>query len=346
MSKRKSKKTNKKISFGIPFILSILVIIFALTLLQFSSKNEQSPIKVTKVNAAGQVVWQQFDGDADKTGMSVDPYINSSTVSTLQKEWSVSVSSDGSPVFLSGVTTSQGVKNLVFVTTKTGGVMAFDEATGDTIWSASTTGNSGGTTSSPAIDPTNQYVYGYGADGKVHKYDVGTGTEETTGGWPLVASLIPNVEKGSSALSIGNGYLYVATSAYPGDAGDYDGHIVAKNLTTGTVTVFNSLCTNDTTLLAGTCANVQSGVWSRPGMVVDTNTGNIFIGTGNGLYSPPNNLGDSIIELAPDLSKIVDTYTPTNYAQLDSSDEDLGSTDVAIIPSLDIGIQGGKDDKI
>lgn len=272
--------------------------------------------------------------------------INKSDVTTLQKKWSVPVSSDGSPVYLSGVTTAQGVKNLVFVTTKAGGVVAFDESTGAQVWSKTTAGSGGTTTSSPVIDPSNQFVYGYGKDGKVHRYAVGTGTEDTTGGWPFTASLIPTVEKGSSALAIGNGFLYVTTSGYPGDAGDYVGHIAAKNLSTGTVSVFNTLCTNNKALLNGNCSSVQSGVWARPGAVTDINTGNIFISSGNGQYAPPNNLGDSIVELSPDLSKIVDSYTPTNFQQLQDDDADLGSTVVGIIPSLELGIQGGKDNKI
>lgn len=347
MTKKKVKKIGKKGSLGIVFSLSIIVIFFSLFLLQFYSKNEQTVIKVGNVNAAGPVVWQQFDGNANKTGSSIDPYINASTVTSLRKLWTAQVTADSSPVYLSGINTPQGTKNLIFVTTSAGGLDAFDEETGTLVWSVTTQGAAGPMNSSPAIDPSNQYVYGWGRDGKVHKYDVGTGTEETAGGWPLTVTLRPNIEKASAALSIGNGYLYAVTDGYPGDAGNYQGHIVAKNLTTGTVTVFNTLCANITTVIGDNqCASSQSGIWGRPGTVVDSNTGNIFIATGNGPYNVPDNLGDSIIELAPDLSKVIDTYTPTNFQDLDNEDEDLGSTAVAIIPSLDIGIQGGKDDKI
>jgi outer membrane protein assembly factor BamB len=346
MKRKKLKRRHTVGKMGIIFFFSIIVIIFVLVLLvsQSSSKNDQNT--VYNANAAGQVVWQQFDGNAEKTGTSDDPYINKSTVSSLKKIWSVSVSSDGSPVYLSGVTTAQGVKNLVFVTTQAGGIIAFDEATGAQIWNKTTSGGNEPTTSSPAIDPSNQFIYNYGQDGKVHKYDVGTGNEESSGGWPLTATLIPDVEKGSSALSVGNGYLYVTTSAYSGDAGSYVGHILAKNLTTGTVTVFNTLCASTKSLLNGNCSSVQSGVWARPGVVVDPNTGNIFIASGNGSYNPPNNLGDSLIELSPDLSKVIDTYTPTNFQELDNDDADLGSTLINIIPGLELGIQGGKDNKI
>lgn len=342
MSKRKVKKHHYISAASLVIIISLAFIIFSIV--HTSSINKSNT--VYKVNAAEQAVWQQFDGNEQKNGTDNDPLITKSTVTSLKKIWQVPVSSDGSPVYVSGVATSQGIKNLVFITTKNGGITAYDDSNGAQVWSKTTSGNSGTTTSSPALDPNNQFVYSYGKDGKVHKYDVATGKEETSGGWPLVATTIPNVEKGSSALAIGNGYLYVTTSAYPGDAGQYVGHVVAKNLTSSAISVFNSLCTNNKTLISSSCSSRQSGIWARPGVVVDPNTGNIFVSTGNGPYTPPNDLGDSVVELSPDLSKIIDIYTPTNFQQLDDDDADLGSAVVGIIPSLELGIQGGKDNKI
>ena len=54
-----------------------------------------------------------------------------------------------------------------------------------------------------------------------------------------------------SALSIatassGVTYLYVANGGYPGDAGDYQGHITAINLATGAQKVFNAACSDQT----------------------------------------------------------------------------------------------------
>jgi hypothetical protein len=91
------------------------------------------------------------------------------------------------------------------------------------------------TTSSPSIDPNRQYVYSYGLDGYVHKYQVGDGTEVMIGGWPELATLKGLNEKGSSALSIatassGSAYLYVTNGGYPGDGGDYQGHVTAIDL--------------------------------------------------------------------------------------------------------------------
>ncbi len=50
-------------------------------------------------------------------------------------------------------------------------------------------------TTSPAIDPNGLYVYSYGLDGYVHKFQVGNGTEVTTGGWPVLTTKKAGVRK-------------------------------------------------------------------------------------------------------------------------------------------------------
>ncbi len=217
------------------------------------------------------------------------------------------------------------------------------------------------TTSSPAVDPNGQWVYSYGLDGRVHKHAVGTGTESTTGGWPELTTTKPFNEKGSSALSIattaGGTYLYVANGGYIGDNGDYQGHVTTINLGTGAQNVFNTLCSNQPVHFAQRpaspdCPQVQSAVWSRPGVVYDPGTGRIFLSTGNGDFAPSaHDWGDSVLALNPDGTgsggNPLDNYTPGNFASLQSSDLDLGSTAPTVIPGIGryphLAVQGGKD---
>jgi outer membrane protein assembly factor BamB len=342
MKKKKQHRNKKKIS--LVAIVSIAIALPLMVIAAMQIVNLRQDAQTTQ--ATGQIAWPMFDGDEQKSGTNNnEPLLNKSNVSTLKQIWQVQLptASDGSPVYLSAVNTSQGIKNLVYITTKEGSLLAFDESNGTQIWREDTSGGAGITTSSPAIDPNHQFVYSYGKDGKVHKYNVGTGAEDTSNGWPLQATSIPGTEKGSSALTIGNGYLYVTISAYVGDADPYVGHIVGKNLSTGAVSVFNVLCSNNKQLMNGSCGSNKAGVWARPAAVVDPTTGNVFISSGNGPYNPPNDLGDSIIELSADLSKVIDTYTPNNYSTLEQSDEDLGSSAPAIIPNTSIAVQGGKD---
>ncbi len=318
--------------------------------------------------------WLQFGFDSKHSGNDTqETAITPGNVGALHLLFQITLPNiaDGAPVFLSGVTTNSGVRDLVFVTTKDGRIVALDAHTGAQIWShqygpGSCTSSNGGvcyTTSSPAIDPNRQYVYSYGLDGYVHKYAVGDGTETTTGGWPQLTSLKPWNEKGSSALAIataksGASYLYVAHAGYPGDKGDYQGHITAINLATGVQNVFNTVCSNQTVHFVDTpnspdCPQVQTAIWARPGVIYDPDNDKIYMATGNGDFAPASyDWGDTVFALDPagtgSNGNPLNTYTPTNYQQLQNGDTDIGSTAPAILPPASgkyahLGVQGGKD---
>ncbi len=243
---------------------------------------------------------------------------------------------DSSPAELAGIMTASGMKTLLYATT-TGSLLAFDATTGQLVWQATTTGPKI-TTSSPAIDPIGQYVYGYGLDGKIHKYASGTGQQITTGGWPVPVTLMTMVEKGSSALNIGNGYLYATESGYTGDGGHYIGHVVAINLQSGKATVVNALCSNPTMLLqASAYPAAQAGIWARAGAVIDpAPPHNIFVSTGNGAFDAStggHNYGDSVLELSPDAARLIDSYTPATEATLQTGDQDRGLAAPALLPA-------------
>jgi hypothetical protein len=205
--------------------------------------------------------WLQFNFNAQHSGNNIqETVIAPGNVNNLQRLFQVSLPAvaDGAPAYLSAVNTPTGIKDLLFVTTKAGHIVALDAHTGAQVWvhqypAGSCRINNGSepcyTTSSPAIDPNRQYVYSYGLDGYVHKYRVGDGVEISGGGWPELASLKPFNEKGSSALSIattanGTSYLYVTNGGYLGDRGDYQGHVTAINLADGSQKVFNANCSD------------------------------------------------------------------------------------------------------
>src|SRR5512139_3439476 len=130
--------------------------------------------------------WLQFNVDPQHSGSTMaEKSLTASNVGSLTKLFQVSLPAiaDGAPVYLSAVSTTLGIKNVVYVTTKGGHIIALDASTGGTIWSKQNAGVRY-TTSSPALDPQRQFVYSYGLDGKVHKYHVGNGSEVLNGGWP------------------------------------------------------------------------------------------------------------------------------------------------------------------
>ncbi len=319
--------------------------------------------------------WPQFNGDAQHSGADTqETLISPATVSRLRLLYEVSLpgAADGSPVYLSAVATPTGTRNLLYLTTRQGHILAVEAETGSIVWQHQVPAGKCVfnntvpciTTASPAIDPNLKYVYSYGLDGRVHKYQVGDGAEITRGGWPETVTLKVGQEKGSSALTVatardGTPYLYVVSSGYPGDYGDYQGHLTTINLLDGSQNVFNALCSEQTVHFAlapasPDCSARQAGVWGRSGVVYDADTDRIYLATGNGPFDPDHQLwGDSVLALKPDGRGTedgpLDSYTPADNDDLNSVDLDLGSTAPAILPApassrvQHLGLQGGKD---
>lgn len=337
------------------------------------------------VSAAAPYDWPQFNGDAAHSGNNTaESTLTASNVSGLTRLFHATLpaTADGAPAYLNAVAIPGGTKDLVYVTTRDGYIVALDAHTGATVWShqngpgtchINTTSSASGTpcytTSSPAIDPNRQYVYSYGLDGYAHKYAVGDGAEIKTGGWPEVTTLKGIDEKGSSALTVamaqsGVSYLYVTHGGYPGDNGDYQGHITTVDLADGVQRVFNATCSDQAVHFverpgSPDCPQVQTAVWGRPGVVYDPDTDKIYFSTGNGPFdanaagAPNHDWGDSVLALSPDGMGAdggpLDSYTPGDYQSLRDNDQDIGSTSPAILPApassavQHLGLQSGKD---
>ncbi|MEP7044977.1 MAG: PQQ-binding-like beta-propeller repeat protein [Dokdonella sp.] len=328
--------------------------------------------------------WLQFGHDATHSGNnSAETSISASNVSQLISLYPTPVvlpaKVDGAPVYASGVSTPNGVRDLLFLfgsdnfsdfSSTTGTLMAIDAANGSVVWSKAISGSASSSTqhasASPAIDAAKQYVYSFGVDGYAHKYKIGDGSEVLTSGptgWPQRVTLKPDVEKAAGSLMIaksgGTEYLHVVLNGYNGDEGDYQGHNVAINLATGTQKIFNVMCSDVTTLLgSGGCGAVHhGGIWGRGGATYDAATNRVYVATGNGTFSANEggkNWGDSVLALGVDGSSggngaPLDSYTPGNYQQLQDQDEDLGSISMAILPVpagstvQHLGMQVGKD---
>ena len=314
--------------------------------------------------------WLQFGYDQAYSGFNrAETGYPTSTGNSILYHYALPAVVDSTPVYLSDVATPSGPKDLLFVVSTTGRLLALDARASslNVLWSRQPTGAGLTTNSSPAIDPNRLYVYASALDGKVHKYLVGDGTEITTGGWPQVSTLKPSEEKLASSLSFATTstgtWLYSVTNGYIDDQNDYQGHVTAIDLGTGAQKVFNTNCSNLTMhfVAHGTisgpgqndCTRVgggNNGIWGRPGAVYDAGTDRMFITTGNGLFDPLNasgngmDWGDTVLALHPDGSGSgnglpVDSYTPTTYGSdipkvgLEGYDADLGAVSLAIVPA-------------
>jgi outer membrane protein assembly factor BamB len=316
--------------------------------------------------------WLQFNLDARHAGNNpLEVRIGRDNVAALKKLFRVPILDvvDGAAAYLARVATPAGVRDLLFATSAAGFVLAHDACTGTRVWFRGPSVGTHWTTSSPAVDPDRRFIYSYQTDGYVHKFRVEDGTEVTAGGWPELVTRKPEVEKGSSPISIlasnaGRRFLYMSTAGYPGDPGDegdYQGHVTAIDLETGSQRVFNALCSDrpvhfdQSQTIGADCPHVRAGIWGRAGIVYDASTDRVLFTTGNGdfdAHQGGRNWGSSVLSLPPDLAAPgglpSDSYTPREYQRLADDDLDLGSSSPLILPRAFEGlparaVQAGKD---
>ncbi len=299
--------------------------------------------------------WTRFGFDAARHNAA--PRTGGITASNVRRLRRTQVRLDGtvdsSPIYLSRVLVRGARRDVFVVTTTYGNTLAVDARTGTILWRyvppgyAGLAGSSQITTATPVADPSRAFVYTASPDGVVHKLVTADGHEVRSDGWPVTVTRDPTHEKLASAFNFARGLVLVTTGGYIGDAPPYQGHVVAIRAATGEiVSVFNSLCSDRQTLIVpSTCSASDSAIWARSGAVVDPETGNLLVATGNGPWDGKANWGDSVLELSPDASSLLQNWTPTNQKELETSDADLGSTAPALLGN-GLALQSGKDGKL
>ena len=310
------------------------------------------------MNQASAGSWPAFGQNAAATEVNAtERAITTANVAHLHMGWQVTLPdlADERPILVPHLAWPDGkARDVLYVTTDKGTLMAMDAATGATLWSATPkSDNPKYTKASPVADPIRGLIYSYGLDGKIHRFRLTTGQEVQGDGWPVVVTQMPVSEKVSSALNLSGDYLYVTSASFSGDAPPYQGHVVIINTKTGGKHVFNSLCNDHTHILAlGECKENGGGIWGRPGVVVDPVTGNVLFTVSDANYNADHggpDWGDSVVAITPDGSKIVDSYTPDNYASEAFQNRDLGSVAPTLLPPIpqsrtpDLAVQAGKE---
>ena len=256
---------------------------------------------------------------------------------------------DSSPIYLHGVTVKGKAHDVFFVTTTYGRTEAIDADSGKLLWRyqpptyASYAGSAQITTMTPIADPGRTAIYAGGPDGRVRKLAIATGKEL----WSTSITRDPTHEKLASALNYANGLVLAATDGYIGDAPSYQGHVVTLNPATGHIVgEWNSLCSDRHGIIQpSSCPASDSAIWGRSAPVVDPATGDLLVATGNAPFDGKTNWGDSVLVLSPDGSKLLKHWTPTNQADLELEDLDLGSTAPALLAG-GYFVQGGKDGQL
>jgi outer membrane protein assembly factor BamB len=256
---------------------------------------------------------------------------------------------DSSPIYLHQVRVRGKARDVLFVTTSYGRTEAIDASTGRVLWRFTPAGYRSWvatyriTTATPVADPGRAAVYAASPDGMIQKLRVADGRVL----WRVSITRLPAREKIASALNFANGRVIATTGGYIGDAPPYQGHVAIIDPGSGRLLhAWNSLCSDRAGLIVpSSCPHSDSAIWGRAGAVVEPGSGALLVATGNGFFDGKTHWGDSLLRLSANASKLVGSWTPTDQAQLDSTDADLGSTSPAWLGG-GLAVQGGKDGKL
>ncbi len=222
---------------------------------------------------------------------------------------------------------------LVLIATENDTVYAFDAASGHQRWSrhlgqpvdASTLacGNIrpvSGITGTPVADAAGQALYVVAfvrpAQHVLYTLDLASGVVrgqrrvDPPGDSPLT-------EQQRAALTLAGDIVYVSFGGLFGDCGAYHGWVVAAPITGGDLISYQVPC------------HRACGLWAPGGPTVDEQ-GDLWVSTGNSDSTSTFDYGNAVLRLSPDL-KLRDWFAPSNWAQLNSGDQDLGSISPALL---------------
>jgi hypothetical protein len=293
--------------------------------------------------------WTRFGYDASRSGD--DPSstrITAANVGSLvRKQVQLPGTVDSSAIYLKGVSVNGAAHDTLFVTTTYGITLAIDAHSGSILWQwkppsySSLAGTAQITTATPVADPSRKWIYTASPDGDIQKVSVANGHAA----WRVSITKLPSREKIAASLNYANGHVLATTGGYIGDQPPYQGHVAIISPAGSLLHVWNSLCSNKHVLISPpTCPQSDSAIWGRGGAVVMPKSGNLLVAMGNAFWDGHAYWGDAVVELSPKAA-MLGNYVPTDWAQLNATDKDLGSTSPVYLTSNLIA-QGGKDGKI
>jgi hypothetical protein len=274
---------------------------------------------------------------------------------------------DGQPLLVPGVMitagNNQGLHDVVYVGTEGNSVFAIDAHTGVVLLNpnfgkpvalplgCTNNGPNVGINSTPVIDPASNtmYVVIYTQDTsgpayRVHALDLGSLTDKVT---PRLVSASHTLTDGTTlhfqakyqrqrpGLLLANGNVYAGFGSFC-DLGANVSRGWLLGWSTGSLT---PLPANELLDTQATSPNTffLTAIWmSGYGLATD-DAGNILFVTGNSdfsgtTYDGVSNIQESVVKVSPNLTTVLDLFTPKNQAALDQSDADFGSGGVLVLP--------------
>ena len=302
--------------------------------------------------------WSTWGYDQERTAWNRgETFLSKSNVAKLKVKWSVqlattptdiALSTLAAPIVVEAVRTATGVKNVVFLLAADDTLFAVDADTGKGLWQRTFTNNltalrpatwlcPNTANDTPVVDKTNGVIYFVTSDGKLHGLNLGDGSDRLAAtdfiapfarAWSL--NLIDNVIYTTNARSCGNvaGQLPPVSvrsgtgGPPPGLRGPVEASISAMDITDINHPKLTTFYTSSTR---------EAGPWGRGG-VAKTPKG-IITQTADGLNDPAGGqFGEAVLELAPKLAGLADSFTPANWQYLNLHDLDMGSASLVVFP--------------
>ena len=270
------------------------------------------------------------------------------------------------PLYMPSLAIAGGAHNVIFVATENDSVYAFDADNGSQLWHANlvdaahggATGEKAipvadlaadscnnikpviGVTSTPVIDGNTKLMYleakselGNGSFiHRLHMLDVTTGAEVQPGPVVITATVAGTgdgsttvtfnnaTQLSRTGLLLSNGNVYVSYASHC-DAAPFHGWIFA----------YNASSLAQTAVFLSTPNGSEGGIWNSGAGLAADSSGNIFAVTGNGTFDSKD-YGDTILKLNPSTLAVTDYFTPYNQATLNTTDGDLGSGGILLLP--------------
>jgi hypothetical protein len=215
-------------------------------------------------------------------------------------------------------------------------VVAFDETTGQPVWTAHVMTGGDGIRGTPVIDPGSRrlFVVTGGNPHMVHALSLDNGAETTTGGWPVTLSSTTLKYNGTGFNSGGqnqhgaslllNGIMYIPFGGQYGDGGTYLGWIAAVDTT------------NPANIAGWATQSARSGIWGSGGLASD---GTYVFGVTGDTTSTPRANSDSqevvrvkgMAQFSRDAASI---FVPTEWQGWDkpAGDLDYGASTPSFVP--------------
>jgi Bacterial Ig-like domain (group 3) len=274
---------------------------------------------------------------------------------------------DGQPLYMPGVNITagqhQGTYNVVYVASESNTVYAIDAESGTVLLSSNfgtpvqkplgcnNNGPNVGINSTPVIDPTSNtlYVMVYALENNtpvylLHALDLGSLTDTVT---PQLVTASHTLIDGSTfnfnatyqrqrpGLLLANGNVYAGFGSFC----DFSPNLSRGWLLGWQAATLTPLASNNLFDMLVTSPNnfFLSSIWMSGFGPSTDDSGNVFLVTGNSdpsgtTYDGATNIQESVLKVSPDLSTVLDLFTPSNWAALDRGDNDFGSGGVLVLP--------------